>query len=82
MAISGKTSITGSTWFSINLPPLRERLEDIQVLTQLFVDRFNKKLGCDIHDISPAAMTLLQKHHWPGNVRELENAIERGGGLV
>ena len=62
---------------SINLPPLRERLEDIQVLAHLFVDQFNKKLGCQIQDISPAAMAMLQKHNWPGNVRELENAIER-----
>ena len=62
---------------SINLPPLRERLEDIQVLTHLFVKQFNKKLDCDIQDISPAAMAMLQKHDWPGNVRELENAIER-----
>ena len=62
---------------SISLPPLRERLEDIQVLVHIFVDQFNKKLGCEIQDISPAAMAMLQKHDWPGNVRELENAIER-----
>jgi two-component system response regulator AtoC len=62
---------------TIKLPPLRERVEDIQVLAHLFVDQFNKKLGCDIQDISPAAMAMLQKHAWPGNVRELENAMER-----
>ena len=62
---------------SIKLPPLRERLEDIQILTHLFVKQFNKKLGCDIQDISPSFMSHLQKHSWPGNVRELENAIER-----
>ncbi|MBA3030215.1 MAG: sigma-54-dependent Fis family transcriptional regulator [Desulfobacteraceae bacterium] len=62
---------------TIKLPPLRDRVEDIQILTDLFVDQFNKKLGRDIQDISPGAMSMLVKHSWPGNVRELENAIER-----
>ncbi|MEA3279660.1 MAG: sigma-54 dependent transcriptional regulator [Thermodesulfobacteriota bacterium] len=61
----------------IRLPPLRERTEDIPLLSQYFIDKFNIKLGKDIKGIAPAAMSLLLKHNWPGNVRELENVIER-----
>ena len=61
----------------VRLPPLRERTEDIALLSQYFIDRFNIKLGKDIKGIAPAAMSLLLKHNWPGNVRELENVIER-----
>lgn len=61
----------------VRLPPLRERTEDIALLSQYFIDRFNIKLGKDIKGIAPAAISLLLKHNWPGNVRELENVIER-----
>lgn len=61
----------------INLPALRDRTEDVPLLCQLFIDKFNKKMGKDIEGIAPSAMALLLKHRWPGNVRELENAIER-----
>jgi two-component system response regulator AtoC len=61
----------------IQLPPLRERMEDIPLLSRFFIDRFNPVLGKAIRDITPAAMTLLMQHRWPGNVRELENVIER-----
>lgn len=61
----------------VRLPPLRERTEDIALLSQYFIDRFNIKLGKDIKGISPAAISILLKHNWPGNVRELENVIER-----
>src|ERR1039457_3470155 len=63
--------------FHIELPPLRERREDIPPLVNHFVQKFslamNKKITC----VSPAAMNLLQQYPWPGNVRELENAVER-----
>ena len=62
----------------IMLPPLRERPEDIPLLSQHFIDRFNIRLDKEIKGITPAAMSLLLKHNWPGNVRELENVIERG----
>ncbi len=62
----------------IMLPPLRERPEDIPLLSQHFIDRFNISLDKEIKGITPAAMSLLLKHDWPGNVRELENVIERG----
>ncbi len=61
----------------ISLPPLMQRTEDIPLLCQHFIDRFNIRLNKDIKGITPAAMSLLLKHHWPGNVRELENVIER-----
>ena len=61
----------------INLPPLRERNEDIPLLCDHFINQFNKRLNKDISNIAPAAMSFLLKHNWPGNVRELENIIER-----
>jgi len=61
----------------IMLPPLRERPEDIPLLSQHFIDRFNASLDKEINGIAPSAMALLLKHRWPGNVRELENIIER-----
>ncbi|UCH91943.1 MAG: sigma-54-dependent Fis family transcriptional regulator [Nitrospirota bacterium] len=63
--------------FPINLPPLRSRPEDIPLLCQHFIDKFNASLNKDIRGIAPAAMSLLLKRSWPGNVRELENVIER-----
>jgi len=62
---------------SIKLPPLRDRAEDIPLLCNLFIDRFNYKLEKNIQGISSKALSLLLEHYWPGNVRELENAIER-----
>jgi len=61
----------------IRLPPLIERSEDIPLLCDYFIDRFNVKLGRKITGIAPSAMSLLLQHNWPGNVRELENVIER-----
>ena len=61
----------------IQLPPLKDRPEDIPLLSQHFIDRFNISLGKNIKGIAPAAMSMLLKHTWPGNVRELENVIER-----
>ena len=62
---------------TITLPPLRERPEDIPLLTQNFLRKFNRKLGRKIEGISPSAMKLLLSNDWPGNVRQLENIIER-----
>jgi len=61
----------------IELPPLRERPEDIPLLSQHFINRSNNKLKKKINGIASDCMSLLLKHQWPGNVRELENAIER-----
>ncbi len=61
----------------INIPPLRERKEDIPFLAIHFVNKLSKELGCTAKEISPAAIDRLLDHSWPGNVRELENTIER-----
>jgi len=63
--------------FPINLPPLRERLEDIHLLVFHFLDRYKEKTGRFVSGISKEALRALVNYGWPGNVRELENAIER-----
>jgi transcriptional regulator with PAS, ATPase and Fis domain len=62
---------------NIRLPPLRERLEDVPLLAQEFLDRLAHELGREVSGISEEALRLLMDHDWPGNVRELENAVER-----
>jgi PAS domain S-box-containing protein len=61
----------------VELPPLRRRKEDIALLAQQFIDRFNHLQGKSIEGVSAAVLSLLMAHDWPGNVRELENVIER-----
>ncbi len=61
----------------INVPPLRERKEDIPFLAMHFVRKVSSDLGSNVKEVSPAAMDRLVAHAWPGNVRELENTIER-----
>jgi DNA-binding NtrC family response regulator len=63
--------------FSIHVPPLRERPEDILPLTQLFVEKYARAMGKPTRAISAEASAVLLSHRWPGNVRELENAVER-----
>jgi DNA-binding NtrC family response regulator len=63
--------------FSINLPPLRERREDIPLLVTYFLNKFCMATSRPVPQLSPEAMDLLVRHEWPGNVRELENAVER-----
>jgi PAS domain S-box-containing protein len=60
----------------IVLPPLRERKEDIPLLVENFIGRFNKLQGKNINGITPEALSILMKYDFPGNVRELENIIE------
>ena len=63
--------------FPITLPPLRQRKEDIPLLVNHFVAKFNIKIGKKIETVSKDTLTALQEYHWPGNVRELESVIER-----
>ncbi len=63
--------------FSISIPPLRERKEDIPLLSEYFIARAVKETDKQIKGISPEALELLMTHNWPGNVRELENVIKR-----
>jgi PAS domain S-box-containing protein len=62
--------------FKIVLPPLSERREDIPLLVDHFIERFNHQKGRGVAGVSREAMSALMLHDWPGNVRELENAIE------
>jgi two-component system, NtrC family, response regulator AtoC len=61
----------------IQIPPLRDRLEDLPMLIAHFLEFYSSKYKIDVRPLSPPVMRLLQKHHWPGNVRELANLIER-----
>jgi len=61
----------------INVPPLRERKDDIPFLAMSFLRKLGPELGSVVKEISPPAMDRLVAHSWPGNVRELENTIER-----
>jgi transcriptional regulator with PAS, ATPase and Fis domain len=63
--------------FPIEIPPLRERSEDVPSLVDYFVRRFAKRLGKKIRRVDARTLDLLQSYTWPGNVRELQNVIER-----
>ena len=63
--------------FPIEVPPLRERKDDVPLLVEHFVDKFNKAYGKGIKYITDDAMNKLKAYNWPGNIRELENLIER-----
>jgi two-component system, NtrC family, response regulator AtoC len=73
--------------FRIELPPLRERLEDVTVLAEHFLEQVAREQGHPPKRLSPEALTALREYHWPGNVRELKNVLERaailaGGELI
>lgn len=63
--------------FCLQLPPLRERVEDIPLLAELFLSRYGSGNDSQALRIEPEAMRSLMAHRWPGNIRELENAVER-----
>jgi two-component system response regulator PilR (NtrC family) len=65
----------------IHLPPLRERREDIPIIAEHFLTKFNEQMGKSITTISHDALELMQRYDWPGNIRELENTIERAVAL-
>jgi DNA-binding NtrC family response regulator len=62
---------------SIELPPLRSRLDDLPVLAHHFVQKHSNRLGKDVRRLDPAVLELFARYRWPGNVRELEHAVER-----
>ena len=68
--------------FTIGLPPLRERREDVPLLVHHFIEKFNAETGKRVQGVSPAAMATLQGYGWPGNIRELRNTLERAMILV
>jgi PAS domain S-box-containing protein len=63
--------------FPIEIPPLRERKEDILILVEYFVQRYANRTGRNIRSIDQKTLDLLQSYDWPGNIRELQNVIER-----
>jgi formate hydrogenlyase transcriptional activator len=63
--------------FPIEVPPLRERLDDIPLLVEYLIDRYAKKTGKTITNITKRTLEVLQAYDWPGNVRELQNVVER-----
>ncbi len=67
---------------SVSLPPLRDRLGDIPMLAEAFLDRYKPEGRDDNLEFGEPAMTLLQRYSWPGNVRELENVVERAAVLA
>jgi transcriptional regulator with GAF, ATPase, and Fis domain len=63
--------------FPIEVPPLRERREDILLLVEYFIDRYARKAGKSFQSVNKKSLDMLQSYPWPGNVRELQNVIER-----
>ena len=63
--------------FPVQVPPLRQRKEDIPMLVEYFVKRFAENMGKQINKIDKKTLELCQRYHWPGNIRELQNIVER-----
>ena len=63
--------------FPLEVPPLRQRKDDIPLLIHAMLNRLSKQLGKPLHDVSTQSMNFLLNYHWPGNIRELQNIIER-----
>ncbi|MBN1211668.1 MAG: sigma-54-dependent Fis family transcriptional regulator [candidate division Zixibacteria bacterium] len=63
--------------FPMCIPPLRERPDDIQALSDYFIDKYCREMKKPVKSLTREAVDLLEKYHWPGNVRELENTVER-----
>src|SRR5271165_6885798 len=63
--------------FTIHLPPLRERGDDLPLLVQHYLRRFGRELGREVHEVAPEALERLRNHLWPGNIRELQSALKQ-----
>lgn len=66
----------------LNVPPLRERKEDIPLLAGHFIKQFNRQFGLRVEGLAPEVLDLFRRYDWPGNVRELQNVIERAFNLM
>jgi DNA-binding NtrC family response regulator len=63
--------------FTIHLPPLRERIDDLPILIQHYLRRFSAELGREVHEIAPDALARLRAYSWPGNIRELQSVLRQ-----
>src|SRR6266446_914559 len=63
--------------FTIHLPPLRERADDLPLLVQHYLRRFSRELGRDVRQIAPEALDHLRRYAWPGNIRELQSVLKQ-----
>ncbi len=72
--------------FTIQLPPLRERCDDLPMLVRHYLRRFSRELGREIREVAPEALDRLRSHSWPGNIRELQSVLKQallqGSGTV
>jgi transcriptional regulator with PAS, ATPase and Fis domain len=66
---------------TVDVPPLRDRKEDIPALVNYFIKKINREIGLHITDVDQEVMNLFQSHHWPGNIRELGYALERAANI-
>ncbi|MFN7840243.1 MAG: sigma-54-dependent transcriptional regulator [Pirellula sp.] len=62
---------------TIQLPPLRERGGDLQILSEYFLRKYSPEFGKDVRSVAPETLSMMEAYHWPGNVRELENVIKQ-----
>ncbi|NPV91182.1 MAG: sigma-54-dependent Fis family transcriptional regulator [Firmicutes bacterium] len=62
---------------SLEVPPLRERMEDLEMLIDYILQRLNQEIGATVSEVSPEVLDVFHRHDWPGNIRELENVLER-----
>lgn len=67
---------------TLHIPPLRDRMEDVEVLARYFIQKYNKQFGTSIDRIAEPMLELFKRHLWPGNVRELEHVIESAMNMV
>lgn len=61
----------------INMPPLRDRVDDLPILVESLITRINLRIGADAKGVTPESLKIMKTYHWPGNVRELENILEQ-----
>ncbi|MBC2723316.1 MAG: sigma 54-interacting transcriptional regulator, partial [Desulfosporosinus sp.] len=67
---------------TLTIPPLRERMDDIEALIKTFIKKYNLQFAQSVTGVSNEAKDVLMKHRWPGNIRELENIIERAFNML
>src|SRR5206468_8837085 len=63
--------------FTIRLPPLRERLDDLHLLVEHFLRRFNRELGKEVQRVAEETLDILRRYAWPGNLRELQSVLKQ-----